>query len=174
MITSSTTLGALLGGLVAGILSDFTGRKPVLGIADIIFIGGAIAQAVCHTVSAMVCRDFHLKSSSTTHLMHLLKIGGRFLIGLGVGLAACVAPLYIQELSPTRQRGRMVVINVVFITGGQVVAYGIGAAFENLHGGWRWMVGLGTIPAGLQCLFLFFLPESRESSQGFDSITVGF
>jgi len=140
LITSATTLGALIGGLVAGILSDFTGRKPVLGIADVIFISGAIAQAVCHTVSAM--------------------IGGRFLIGLGVGLAACVAPLYIQELSPTRQRGRMVVINVVFITGGQVVAYGIGAAFENLHGGWRWMVGLGTVPAGLQCLFLFFLPES--------------
>ncbi|KLO16543.1 general substrate transporter [Schizopora paradoxa] len=140
LITSATTLGALIGGLVAGVLSDFTGRKPVLGIADIIFIGGAIGQAVCHTVSAM--------------------IGGRFLIGLGVGLAACIAPLYIQELSPTKQRGRMVVINVAFITGGQVVAYGIGAAFENLHGGWRWMVGLGTIPAALQCLFLVFLPES--------------
>ena len=55
----------------------------------------------------------------------------------------------------------MVTINVALITGGQVVAYGIGAAFENSHGGWRWMVGLGSVPAGLQCLFLFFLPESR-------------
>ena len=54
-ITSATTLGALLGSLAAGVMSDWTGRKPVLGIADIIFIGGAIAQAVCHGVWSMVC-----------------------------------------------------------------------------------------------------------------------
>ncbi|KAI3612894.1 myo-inositol transporter itr1 [Moniliophthora roreri] len=139
-ITSATTLGALLGGLAAGVLSDWTGRKPVLGIADIVFIGGAIAQAVCHDVWAM--------------------IGGRFLLGVGVGLASCIAPLYIQELSPTRLRGRMVVLNVVMITLGQVIAYAIGAAFEKVGGGWRWMVGLGAVPAGIQLLLLFILPES--------------
>lgn len=90
------------------------------------------------------------------------QIGCRFLIGIGVGVAACVAPLYIQELSPTRLRGRMVVVNVVAITGGQVIAYGIDAGFEKVTGGWRWMVGLGAVPAALQFVFLFFLPESRE------------
>ncbi|KAG8710549.1 myo-inositol transporter, partial [Ceratobasidium sp. 423] len=85
LITSATTLGALIGGLVGGMVSDFVGRKPVLAAANVIFIGGAIGQAVCHTVAAM--------------------IGGRFLIGLGVGLAACMAPLFIGELSPTRLRG---------------------------------------------------------------------
>ncbi|KAH9034686.1 general substrate transporter [Lactarius pseudohatsudake] len=140
LITSATTLGALLGALAAGILSDAVGRRPVLGIADILFIAGAIGQAICHTVWAM--------------------IGTGFLIGWGVGIAACAAPIYIQELSPTGLRGQMVVINVVAITFGQVVAYGIDAGFANVHGGWRWMVGLGTIPAGLQLIFLFFLPES--------------
>ncbi|TRM67154.1 general substrate transporter [Schizophyllum amplum] len=139
-ISSSTTLGALLGGLTAGILSDWIGRKPVVGIADIIFIAGAIGQAVCHDVWSM--------------------IGGRFVIGVGVGLASSIAPLYIQELSPTRQRGRMVVLNVAILTLGQVIAYGIDAGFANVPGGWRWMVGLGAVPAGIQLGVLYFLPES--------------
>ncbi|KAF5384690.1 hypothetical protein D9757_006243 [Collybiopsis confluens] len=139
-ITSATTLGALLGGLVAGIMSDWSGRKPVLAVADIIFIAGAIVQAACHDVWTM--------------------IGGRFLIGWGVGLASCITPLYIQELAPTRLRGRLIVLNVVMITLGQVIAYGIDAGFANVNGGWRWMVGLSCIPAGIQFFVLFLLPES--------------
>ena len=56
----------------------------------------------------------------------------------------------------------MVVINVVMITLGQVIAYAIDAAFERTPGGWRWMVGLGALPAGLQFFLLFLLPESRK------------
>ncbi|EJU00088.1 general substrate transporter [Dacryopinax primogenitus] len=140
LITSSTTLGALLGGLAAGIISDYTGRKPVLFLANITFISGALGQSLSHTLSGMV--------------------GSRFLVGLGVGLAACIVPLYIGELAPTRLRGRLVTVNVIAITFGQVVAYAIGAAFEQVPGGWRWMVGLGAVPAGVQLACLSFLPES--------------
>lgn len=55
--------------------------------------------------------------------------------------------------------------SVVMITLGQVIAYGIGAGFEHVHSGWRYMVGLGAVPAGLQLLLLGFLPESRKSTQ---------
>jgi len=57
----------------------------------------------------------------------------------------------------------MVVINVVMITFGQVIAYAIDQAFYHVAHGWKWMVGLGAVPAGLQLGFLFFLPESRKS-----------
>ncbi|GJJ11794.1 hypothetical protein Clacol_006032 [Clathrus columnatus] len=142
LITSSTTLGALIGSLAAGASSDYTGRRPSLLISDVLFIAGAIIQSVSHNVGTM--------------------IAGRFLVGLGVGGASCVAPVYIQELSPRawKWRGRMVTLNVVLITGGQVVAYGIGAAFERTKGGWRYMVGLGAVPAFIQAVLLIFMPES--------------
>ncbi|WOO84565.1 Myo-inositol transporter 1 [Vanrija pseudolonga] len=140
LVTSATTLGALLGGLVAGALSDYVGRKGVLGLANGVFITGALAQACAHALPLMV--------------------GGRFVVGLGVGLASCIAPLYIGELAPTRQRGRLVTINAVACTLGQVLAYGIGAVLESTHGGWRWMVGLGAVPALVQLGALIFLPES--------------
>ncbi|KAI3998358.1 MFS general substrate transporter, partial [Schizophyllum commune Loenen D] len=145
-ISSATTLGALLGGLCPGILSDWIGRKPVVGIADVIFIAGAFGQAVSHDVWSM--------------------IGGRFVIGVGVGLASSIAPLYIQELSPTRQRGRMVVLKCRDPDAGAadaLQAWGtrrIDAGFANVSGGWRWMVGLGAVPAGIQLFLLYFLPES--------------
>jgi len=47
------------------------------------------------------------------------------------------------------------------ITLGQVIAYAIGAGFFHVKSGWRWMVGLGAVPAGIQFFLLFFLPESR-------------
>ena len=49
---------------------------------------------------------------------------GRFVVGLGVGLASCIVPLYIGELAPKEVRGRLVTLNVVAITLGQVLAYG--------------------------------------------------
>ena len=58
-----------------------------------------------------------------------------FHIGISVGLASCIAPLYIQELSPARLRRRMVVLNVVMITLGQVIVYGIDAGFVNVSRG---------------------------------------
>lgn len=56
----------------------------------------------------------------------------------------------------------MVVLNVVMITLGQVIAYGIDAGFANVNNGWRWMVGLSAVPAAVQVAVLAFLPESRE------------
>lgn len=71
---------------------------------------------------------------------------GRLIIGFGVGFASLVVPLYIGELAPTSLRGRLVTLNVVAITFGQVVAYCINLAFQDVHQGWRYMVGIGAVP----------------------------
>lgn len=85
---------------------------------------------------------------------------GRLVVGFGVGSAAMIVPLYIAEMAPTKFRGRMIGLNNMSITGGQVISYGIGAGFAHVPHGWRYMVGLGAVPSiALACL-LPFCPES--------------
>ncbi|RMZ16678.1 hypothetical protein D0862_01173 [Hortaea werneckii] len=85
---------------------------------------------------------------------------GRLIVGFGVGSAAMVVPLYIAEIAPTKVRGRLIGLNNMSITGGQVISYGIGAAFAHVDGGWRYMVGLGALPAIILAALLPFCPES--------------
>lgn len=75
-------------------------------------------------------------------------------------LAATQVPMYIAEIAPTKIRGRMIGLNNMSITGGQVISYGIGAAFAHVPHGWRWMVGLGGVPSVILACMLPFCPES--------------
>lgn len=84
-------------------------------------------------------------------------------MGLAVGAGSFVAPLYIAELSPAPFRGRLITVNILFVTLGQVVAYIVGWAFVqwgNENTGWRWMVGLGAVPAAVQCFVMLVMPET--------------
>ena len=67
---------------------------------------------------------------------------------------------YISELSPSALRGRLVTLNILFITLGQVVAYTVGWILSRKVHGWRWMVGLGAAPAVVQFGLLIFMPET--------------
>ncbi|ORY92677.1 general substrate transporter [Leucosporidium creatinivorum] len=143
ILTSATTLGALFGGMGSGILADLLGRKFVIGLADVIFIIGAVMQAVAFGPNA-----------------YWIMAVGRLVLGFAVGFAALIVPLYIGELAPTAIRGRLVTLNVVAITFGQVVAYLLNLAFQDVPHGWRYMVGLGAAPPILQICLLHLLPES--------------
>lgn len=140
LITSCTSLFALIASPLAGILADKLGRKRVIAVADVLFVVGALWQAVTMSVWGM--------------------IGGRSIVGLAIGAASLVVPLYISELSPSAFRGGLVTLSVLFITLGQVVAYAIGWMLSLKAHGWRWMVGLGAAPAVLQFGLLLFLPET--------------
>ncbi|KAK3691604.1 hypothetical protein LTR37_018559 [Vermiconidia calcicola] len=131
--------------LITAITSFFAlinkyGRRFVILVANISFIAGAVIQALSTTVSIMVV--------------------GRAAVGAAVGLASCATPLYITELAPAELRGRLVTIQSLFITGGQVVAYLIGWTLAHLPAGWKWMVGLGAAPALLQLCLLGLMFET--------------
>lgn len=51
-------------------------------------------------------------------------------------------------------------MNVLLITGGQLVAYLVSSALTDVHNGWRWMMAISALPALLQLVTLPFLPES--------------
>lgn len=144
VITSCTSLFALLVLPFASSLADDRGRKRVVLFADTLFIIGALCQAASRTVEVMVV--------------------GRSVVGVAIGAASFVTPLYIAELAPATHRGRLVTMNIVFITLGQVVAYVVGWIFGTYGSpettGWRWMVGLGAMPAVCQVVILLWMPES--------------
>ena len=140
LITSCTSLSALIASPIAGLLADQIGRKSIILIADSLFIAGALCQSATSSVSGMVL--------------------GRSIVGFAVGGASLVVPMYISELSPAALRGKMVTLSVLFIAAGQVIAYVIGYALSMQRDGWRWMVGLGAMPAMLQLALMLMLPES--------------
>ncbi|KAJ1842201.1 hypothetical protein LPJ57_010084 [Coemansia sp. RSA 486] len=87
-------------------------------------------------------------------------IGGRVVVGLAVGAASMVVPIYIGELAPKEFRGRLVTLNVLAITGGQLIAYLLAWALTDVHNGWRWMFAISAFPAAVQLCCLPWLPES--------------
>ena len=140
LITSCTSLFAWIASPIAGLLADRLGRKKIILFADALFTAGALWQAVTTSVWGMIL--------------------GRSIVGLAIGAASLIVPLYISELSPGHLRGRLVTVSLLFITGGQVIAYVIGWAFSSMPGGWRWMVGIGAFPAITQIAMLSFMPET--------------
>jgi MFS transporter, SP family, solute carrier family 2 (myo-inositol transporter), member 13 len=140
LITSCTSLFALIASPLGGVLADKWGRKIVILIADVLFIAGALWQALTSTVWGMIV--------------------GRSVVGLAIGGASLIVPLYISELAPGHLRGRLVTVSLLFITGGQVVAYVVGFGFSTVPAGWRWMVGLGALPAAFQFAILILMPET--------------
>ena len=102
------------------------GRRLVILGAGLLFIAGAIISAVAQGVIVLVI--------------------GRFLVGLAIGVASMLTPLYLAEISPARDRGAIVSLNQLCITGGILVSYLVGFALASSSDGWRWMLALGAVP----------------------------
>ncbi|KAF5856531.1 myo-inositol transporter [Aspergillus alliaceus] len=140
LITLLCSGGAFFGAIMAGLTADKHGRKAAIYFGCVLFIVGAVLQGAAYTTVQMAV--------------------SRVIVGFGVGSAAMVVPLYIAEVAPAKARGRLIGLNNMSITGGQVISYAIGAAFANANHGWRFMVGLGALPAIILAALMPFCPES--------------
>lgn len=149
-IVSMAVAGAIVGAAFGGWINDRFGRKKSILLADILFFAGAVVMAAA--------------------VGPWMIILGRIFVGLGVGMASMTAPLYISEASPARIRGALVSANGLLITGGQFLAYLINLAFTRAPGTWRWMLGVAGVPAVVQFVLMWSLPESPRWLYGQNKI----
>lgn len=141
LVTSLTSGGALVGAVFAGLSADRWGRKMPIWFACGLFVIGTVLQTAAYSVAQFAV--------------------GRFIVGLGVGSASMIAPLFIGEIAPAQYRGRMIAFNNLSVTFGQLVASGLGAGFQYVKGpGWRATVAIGAVPALTLAGLLLLVPES--------------
>lgn len=138
--TAGTTIGSIFGAAILGAFADKWGRKPCLLYSDLFFTAGAIIIASSFSLPQLIV--------------------GRLILGVGVGGAAVICPLYITELAPTAVRGRCVGTNGFMIPFGQTVSVAIGCGMQHVSGNWRILFGLGVVPSLLQLTLMHWLPES--------------
>ena len=140
-LTGSLALGCIVGTLIAGNIADRLGRRPGLMFSAIIFAFSSIGMALSNQLDVFVAF--------------------RFMAGIGVGMASILSPMYIAEISPASVRGRNVAINQLTIVIGILVTNIVNYSLaDNGPEAWRWMFGLGAIPAVLFLIGLIWLPES--------------
>ena len=138
-IVAGLLLGAMIGSACAGRLCDRLGRRKLIIIAAVVFTAGAILAALAPSVAVLVA--------------------ARFIIGLAVGSAALVVPLYLSEIAPTEIRGAIASLNQLMIVGGILAAFIVNAILAS-SGNWRLMLGLAAVPSLILLVGMLFMPET--------------
>ncbi|MFG2742520.1 sugar porter family MFS transporter [Streptomyces chartreusis] len=144
MVTSSLLLGAALGAVVGGRLSDARGRRRTILVLAVLFFIGALGCTLAPTTAVMVV--------------------ARFVLGLAVGGASVTVPVYLAEVSPAERRGALVTRNELMIVSGQLLAFTSNAVIARVGdesgGVWRWMLVIATVPAVVLWFGMLVMPES--------------
>jgi sugar porter (SP) family MFS transporter len=140
-IMSSALWGTVIGALFGNIPTERFGRKPTLIGIGVLYLLSALGSAVApdpYTFSVL-----------------------RFVGGLGVGASSVVAPAFISEIAPAHLRGRLVALYQFQIVFGILVAFFSNYVLAEFLGvGWRWMLGMESLPAVLFLVLVLGVPES--------------
>ncbi|WP_328293073.1 sugar porter family MFS transporter [Kineococcus sp. NBC_00420] len=144
VVTSSLLFGAAVGAITGGRLSDAWGRRKAILLMSAFFFVGALVCVFSPTFAVMVV--------------------GRVLLGLAVGAASTVVPVFLAELAPYEIRGSLSGRNEMMIVIGQLAAFVVNAIVGNVwgeYGGvWRIMLAFVTLPAIALFVGMLRVPES--------------
>jgi MFS transporter, putative metabolite transport protein len=140
---ASGFLGAMVGLMVFGDMSDRLGRRAIF-VANLIFF------VVFSIISAFI-----------TSVPQLFV--ARFLVGVGIGMDIPTSTAYLAEIAPARHRGKVLgaLTQITWILGALTSTL-VALPLERIFGqsAWRWMFGLAALPAALVLLGRQGLPES--------------
>ncbi|MFB3828240.1 MAG: sugar porter family MFS transporter [Bryobacteraceae bacterium] len=138
---SSLLIGCVFGAAFGGSLSDRFGRRTMLMVSAVLFALSSFGAALPRNMIEFMA--------------------ARFAGGLAIGAASVLAPLYIAEVAPARNRGRLVSLNQMAIVTGILLAYLVnwGLSFLGPES-WRWMFATAAVPSVAFLAALFFVPES--------------
>lgn len=145
-LVAGASIGAAVGAIGAGPLTDRFGRKSLLIVDAAIYALGAILSALAVN-SAML-------------------LGARTLIGLAVGADSAIATAYIAEFAPRSRRGSLMIMQQWMITVGIFVSYIVAVVILKVAPGsaggadWRIILGLGAVPAIVALALRTRMPES--------------
>lgn len=141
-VAALLTIGCLVGALFTGNFTEKYGRKNVMIFTSILYI-----------ISAFGCA---LAESAT--MLTLMRV----LSGFAVGATSVVAPMYISEIAPAHNRGRLVSFNQFAITIGIVLAYIFDYFLMDLgDNSWRYMLAVpGVFGIVFFILLIVKFPES--------------
>lgn len=139
LVVSSLLVGAMVGAAFAGPIADATGRRKLVLVAAVVFAVGAIGAALATSAGMLVLF--------------------RVVLGLAVGAASLIVPLYLAEVAPTEIRGAVASLNQLMIVTGILIAYIANSALAGAEA-WRWMIGLAVVPSALLFLGMLFMPET--------------
>lgn len=144
VVTSSLVFAAAIGALAGGRVSDARGRRTTMLALAILFFVGAVVVVAAPNLVALVA--------------------GRVLLGLAVGGASTVVPVYLAELAPHEIRGSLSGRNELAIVSGQLAAFVVnailGAQLGHLEGVWRIMFAVCALPAVALFVGMLRMPES--------------
>ena len=138
---SSLLLGCLLGAAAASMIGDRYGRRKSLVAAALLFAFSSIGAALASTVTIFAV--------------------ARLIGGLAIGLASVLTPVYIAEISPSKNRGTLVSLNQLAIVIGILSAYLVNWQVARFgESSWRWMLAVAALPSIAFLFGLLLIPES--------------
>jgi SP family galactose:H+ symporter-like MFS transporter len=140
-VVSAMMAGAAIGALLAAPMSFRFGRKWSLIIAAMMFVAGSLVCALAPSIGVL--------------------IAGRVVLGLAIGVAAFVAPLYLSESAPEEVRGSMISLYQLMITIGIFLAF-ISDSLLSYSGNWRVMLGIIAVPGLVFLIGMFFVPDTAR------------
>ncbi|CAI7646125.1 unnamed protein product [Penicillium manginii] len=143
VVIATFTLGALPGCLSCSYTADKFGRRPVIFMGGLLALIGQVVEASAFQLAQMII--------------------GRTILGVGIGMLSGTVPTWQSECASSKNRGKHVVLDGLFIALGYMLQAWINLGFYQFKLGpvtWRAPTAIPIVFEIVLIISIIFLPES--------------